>query len=179
MPYPEEVETPRLRGERIDSRHFDEICQLHRDPLVAALLTAGGRPVADQVTRERLERHTGHWERHGYGFWVFRAKDGGRFIGRGGLGHYEVEGEEMAGLSYAVVSGEWGRGYATEIARAGVEAGFEGLGLEWIGSWTLEKNEASKRVMEKVGFRYERAIEFAELPHLFFRLRKAWYKRPL
>lgn len=179
MVYPERVETPRLVGERIDSRHFDEICLLHRDPRVMAMLSADGQPVPDQMTRAGLERHMGHWERHGFGFWVFRAKEDGRFVGRGGLGQYEVEGEEMAGLSYAVVWAEWGRGYATEMARASVEAGFEGLGLEWVGSWTLGKNEASKRVMEKLGFRYEKPIEFAGLPHLFFRLRKEWYKKTL
>jgi ribosomal-protein-alanine N-acetyltransferase len=179
MPYPEQLETARLRAERIDSGHFDEICLLHRDPLVMATLTADGQPVADEVTRVGLERHTGHWELHGYGFWVFRAKEDGRFIGRGGLGQYEVDGEEMAGLSYAVVSGEWGRGYATEMGRASVEVGFDGLGREWIGSWTLAGNEASRRVMEKLGFRYEKEIEFAGLAHLFFRLRKAWYKGSL
>ncbi len=39
-----------------------------------------------------------------------------------------------------------------------------------IGSWTLPVNLASQRVMEKLGFRYERDCEFAGLLHRFYRL---------
>lgn len=179
MKYPERVETARLVGERIDWEHFDEICLLNRDPRVTATLTVDGLPMADAVTREGLERHVGHWERHGFGFWVFRMRDDGRFAGRGGLGSYELEGEEVVGLSYAVVPAEWGQGLATEMARASVEAGFAGLQREWIGSWTLEQNAASVRVMEKLGFRYEKKIVFSGLEHVYFRLEEAWYKKTL
>ncbi len=48
----------------------------------------------------------------------------------------------------------WGRGLATEAARAVLGYGFDGLGLVQIDSGAAKENIASKRVMEKIGMRY-------------------------
>jgi RimJ/RimL family protein N-acetyltransferase len=64
----------------------------------------------------------------------------------------------------------WNRGFATEMAEASLDVGFGQLGFPEIGSWTLPGNMASQRVMEKLGFRYERDFEFAGLVHRFYRL---------
>ena len=55
-----------------------------------------------------------------------------------------------------------------EMAQAGLEVGFGHLGFPEIGSWTLPVNMASQRVMEKLGFRYERDFEFAGLGHRLY-----------
>ena len=104
------------------------------------------------------------------GFWVFHRKSDDEFIGRGGLKVYEIDGNEVIGLAYAVMSGFWNRGFATEVAAASLDVGFGQLGFSEIGSWTLPVNRASQRVMEKLGFEYERDFEFAGLPHRFYRL---------
>ncbi len=65
----------------------------------------------------------------------------------------------------------WGKGLATEMARAIVKAGFEHLGLESIVAFTLPANFASRRVMEKAGLSYEREITWAAMPHVFYRLK--------
>jgi hypothetical protein len=83
---------------------------------------------------------------------------------------YRIDGKDVIGLAYAVLSEFWNQGYATEMAQAGVQVGFEQLGFTEICSWTLPVNLASQRVMEKLGFRYEREFEFAGLKHRFFRL---------
>jgi hypothetical protein len=56
------------------------------------------------------------------------------------------------------------------MAQWSLKIGFERLKFREIASWTLPINRASQRVMEKLGFRYERDFEFAGLPHLFYRL---------
>ena len=56
------------------------------------------------------------------------------------------------------------------MARASLEVGFGRLGFPEIGSWTLPINLASQRVMEKLGFRYERDFQFAGLGHQRYRL---------
>ena len=56
------------------------------------------------------------------------------------------------------------------MAQASLDVGFNHLGFPEIGSWTLPNNLASQRVMEKLGFRYERDFEFAGLLHRFYRL---------
>ena len=88
----------------------------------------------------------------------------------GGLKTYQIDGKDVIGLAYAVMPDYWNRGFATEIAQASLDVGFEHLGLAEIGSWTLPGNLASQRVMEKLGFRYERDFEFAGLLHRFYRL---------
>ncbi|MEI8373724.1 MAG: GNAT family protein [Planctomycetota bacterium] len=57
-----------------------------------------------------------------------------------------------------------------------MDIGFEHLGFPEIGSWSLPVNLVSQRVMEKLGFRYERDFKFAGLVHRFYRLVKGEWK---
>jgi RimJ/RimL family protein N-acetyltransferase len=166
----ERFATSRLVAEPISLEHFPEIHCLHTDPQVMATLSTDGKPLSEEATREHLRQAVEHWQQHGVGFWVFRAKSDGQFIGRGGLKKYQIDEGEVIGLAYAVLSAFWNKGFATEMAEASLHVGFEQLGLGEIASWTLPNNLASQRVMEKVGFRYERDFEFAGLGHQFYRL---------
>jgi RimJ/RimL family protein N-acetyltransferase len=74
------------------------------------------------------------------------------------------------------MSDYWNRGFATEMSRAILEVGFGQLSFSEICSWTLPGNLASQRVMEKLGFRYERDFEFAGRLHRFYRLVKGEWK---
>jgi RimJ/RimL family protein N-acetyltransferase len=162
--------TSRLTAERIALGHFEEVCLLHRDPIVMKTLSQDGKPLPDEVTRRGLADAVEHWERNGFGFWAFRDRTTGAFVGRGGLKVYTVVGLDVVGLAYAVVSSRFGQGYATEMAAASLDVGFNRLGFSEIDSWTLPVNRASQRVMEKLGFRYSHDFEFAGLPHRYYRL---------
>ena len=81
------------------------------------------------------------------------------------------------GLAYAVVSDPWGRGLATELAVSRFEVGFAHLGVPEIASWTMPINHASRRVREKLGFRYERDFLFAGLKHRYDRLPASEWRR--
>jgi [ribosomal protein S5]-alanine N-acetyltransferase len=135
---------------------------------VAATL-GGVRSEAE--TCEWLDSNLEHWERHGFGLWLFRDREDGTLVGRGGLRRYELEGVDEVELAYTVVSERWGRGYATEIARAVVDLGAERLGIRDVVAFTLPTNVASRRVMEKAGFAYERDIVHFGLPHVLYRRR--------
>jgi RimJ/RimL family protein N-acetyltransferase len=166
----DQIATPRMLGERLSLTHFAKIHQLYTDPLVMKTLSADGRVASEDSTRKHLQMCVEHWQEHGYGIWAFHRKADGQFIGRGGLKTYEIDGEKIVGLAYAVLSDYWGQGFATEMAEASVKIGFEKLHLPEIASWTLPINRASQRVMEKIGFHYERDFQFAGLPHRFYRL---------
>jgi [ribosomal protein S5]-alanine N-acetyltransferase len=58
----------------------------------------------------------------------------------------------VIGLAYAVLSEFWNQGFATEMGQLSLKIGFERLGLPNISSWTLPINEASRTVMDKLGF---------------------------
>ncbi|MBA7643458.1 hypothetical protein ES703_51184 [subsurface metagenome] len=61
-------------------------------------------------------------------------------------------------LAYRYYRHAWGKGYATEAARAVLAVGFDGLGLEEIFGMSHPYNLASIRVLAKLGFRYIRDI---------------------
>ena len=77
---------------------------------------------------------------------------------------YEVE------VAYALRVESWGNGLATEMARAAVQVAFANLGLPDLVAFTLPTNVASRRVMEKAGFAFERDVVHADMPHVLYRL---------
>ena len=121
---------------------------------------------------EIIQRAVEHWRQYGFGYWVFHLKKDGRFVGRGGLTTYQMDGEAVVGLGYAIMPDYWNQGFATEIAAASLEVGFGHLGLAEVWSWALPDNRASQRVMEKLGFQYERDFDFAGMLHRFYRVVK-------
>jgi RimJ/RimL family protein N-acetyltransferase len=160
-------QTERLTAERLRPEDFSDYWRMYSDPRVTATL---GGVRSEEETRVFLRKGLEHWERHGFGLWVFRDSADGRFVGRAGLRYAVVEGKEEVELAYALMPEYWGRGLATEMARACVRVGFEQVGLAEIVTFTLTTNLASQRVMQKVGFTFERAITHAGLPHVLYRL---------
>jgi RimJ/RimL family protein N-acetyltransferase len=162
------LETARLRGEPIGPAHADALAELLADPRVGA--TLGGvctRAEADAM----LERQALQWHEHGYGLRAWFERASGRFVARGGLQHTVVGGAEEVEVGWAVVAERWGRGYATELGAASIEVAFGELGLDDVVAFTLPDNLRSRRVMDKLGFAFEREVEHAGLPHVLYRLR--------
>jgi RimJ/RimL family protein N-acetyltransferase len=145
--------TARLHGDRLRPEDFETLCALHRDPMVMATL---GGVRSDEQTREYLAANLAHWDRHGHGLWIFRDCATGAFVGRGGLRHVTIEDAPEIEVAYALARAAWGRGYATEIATASLDVGFRQLGLKDVVAFTEPDHHASRHVMEKTGFAYER-----------------------
>jgi RimJ/RimL family protein N-acetyltransferase len=110
--------TARLPAEAINPSHFPEIHRLHSDPQVMKILSADGKPLSEEATRDSIRQAVDHWQQHGFGFWVFHRRLDGVFIGRGGLKTYQIDGKDIIGLAYAVISDYWNQGFATEMAQA-------------------------------------------------------------
>ena len=172
----DELRTARLIGRPIATQDFDALRLLHADPAVMRTLSADGRVAPEAHTRALIERLAAHWHEHGDGVWLFRALDGARAIGYGGLLRRVLDGAPECELIYAVVSAEWRKGYATEMARAALSHAFDERREPSVAALTLEINEGSRRVIETLGFAFEKMITHAGLPHLFFRLNAAAYQ---
>jgi ribosomal-protein-alanine N-acetyltransferase len=164
----EEIETSRLFGHRLRPDDFDVLHEMHTNPTVMA--TLGGVRTEDE-TRQTLQRYLNDWQHDGFGLWILRSKTDGRFVGRGGLRRVFVGGNDEVEVGYALMPKYWGQGIATEIAVVAVHTAFMQLGLSSLVAFTLPTNLASRRVMEKCRFVFERDIIWKDLPHVLYRLK--------
>jgi RimJ/RimL family protein N-acetyltransferase len=167
--------TAPMRAERLSPDHLAELCVMHRDARVMATL---GGVRSDEGTRNYLEANLSHWQRHGYGLWILRD-EAGRFLGRAGIRHLTIEGEPEIDLAYSFLTEYWARGLATEIARALLDLAWAHLALSSLASWTGTANLASQRVMQKVGFSFERALDYEGEPCVLYRIHRPSPARPI
>jgi ribosomal-protein-alanine N-acetyltransferase len=165
----ERVETPRMIGDRVRPEHLPELSQLLQNPRVAEWLWPHGGPT-EQDLIDMARQKQRHWERYGFGLWMLRDAGSEAVVGWGGLQWTYAELDEVE-VAWAISPDRWGQGLATELAQASISAAFWPLGLNEIIAFTLPQNIASRRVMEKTGFVYERDIVHALLPHVLYRRR--------
>ena len=143
---------------------------LFADPEVERWLRPDPMPRFIRADFDRMARRDrAHWDRYGYDQWSVREREGGDFVGRGGLAWATVAGEREVELPWAVRPALQNHGYATEMALAAIEAARE-AGLERVVSLTLPANLASRRIMEKAGMQFVAEIEHVGLPHLLYEL---------
>jgi RimJ/RimL family protein N-acetyltransferase len=140
--------TERLRLLPIDARHALELWELHQDKGIARWY-----PLSREQALRFAERMESSWTR-GVGKWLAYEKSTGALVGRGGPSWAVVEGTERAEIGWAFRRAVWGRGYATEIGRAGLDYAFSVLGVEEVVSFTEVHNARSRAVMERLGMRY-------------------------
>ncbi len=81
-------------------------------------------------------------------------KSSGQLIGNCGI-RMDSPGAHEADIGYELSPEHWGKGYATEAARAIVAFGFTELGVHCIWSWCVADNVGSAQVLEKVGMQRE------------------------
>jgi RimJ/RimL family protein N-acetyltransferase len=166
------LETARLLCLRPRREHRDDLLSLLRDPRVARTLFASGEPPGDAELAANMRAKEAHWARHGFGLWMLYDRRSGAAVGRGGLQHTLVTGRDEVEVGWAIVPERWGEGLATELAHASADAAFGQLELSEVIAYTLVDNIASRRVMEKSGFEYERNLEHVGLEHVLYRRRR-------
>jgi ribosomal-protein-alanine N-acetyltransferase len=151
----------------------DAYCAMEMD--VEVRRWVGGQP----RTREAAELRFGNALKPVEGrlaLWATVLKDEGRYIGRCGL-YPRIEGESIvpgeATLAFYLAAEYWGRGLATEAGVAFVDFGFQQLGLAKIVAHVQAGNDASVRVLEKLGFSLESTETGPRSFHHFERTRPA------
>jgi RimJ/RimL family protein N-acetyltransferase len=108
-------------------------------------------------TRAETWRHLatilGHWALRGYGLWAVEEKATGELLGR--IGPWRPEGWPDLEIGWLLRRASWGRGFATEGARAALAYAFERLGVAHAVSLIRPENAPSIRVAERLGERLE------------------------
>ncbi|HMQ56247.1 MAG TPA: GNAT family N-acetyltransferase [Anaerolineae bacterium] len=159
-------ETPRLIARLL---HHTDVDALHTICGDAAVMRFVGdlQPYTYDQTRQVITEAQHSYEQYGFGPLAFIAKASGQLIGYGGLELLPVrEGPE---LFYIFAPAYWGQGYATEVAAAIVEYGFNRCGLPAIGASFDPANQVSMRVAEKIGMHYLRdGVDEYDLPTVFY-----------
>jgi RimJ/RimL family protein N-acetyltransferase len=130
-----------------------------------------------------------HFDRHGFGQWAVEAVGVAEFIGCVGfwVPTFEAHFVPCVEIGWRLACEHWGRGYATEAARAVLRFGFENFGLGEIVAMTVPANRRSRLVMERIGMTRSAADDFEHpnvptghplRPHILYRLsRSGWEER--
>ena len=148
------IETERLLLRRFTSEDADKLVALRADPEVMRYIGSQSR----EKVLQRLGYYLSLYESHGFGMWAVVHKQIGALIGWCGLMY--LDGTEEVEVGYGVAKQYWGQGLMTEAARASLRYGFERARLERIVAVAMPENAASRRIMEKLGMRYEKNARF-------------------
>jgi RimJ/RimL family protein N-acetyltransferase len=155
----------RLLLRRFDAGDVAAMSAVYLDPDVMRYVAGGVLADAGAVAATLAREASAHDER-GFAFWAVVERATGRVIGDAGFGLFEPR--DALEIGWTLARDAWGRGYATEAARACVRAAFAHLAVDEILAVVDEENAASQRVAAKAGFGPVRRIDRLGRPHVVF-----------
>lgn len=152
-----ELVTDRTVLRRWRDDDLDAFAEITAQPEVMRYIR-DGRVLDRSGTAERIEAFQRHWEEHGFGLFALVLRETGELAGFTGLAVPTFLPEVMPAVEIGWRLGKrhWGRGLATEAARAVVEYARTEVGLKRLVSIHQVGNDASARVMIKLGMSLER-----------------------
>jgi RimJ/RimL family protein N-acetyltransferase len=176
------VETSRLLLRRPDPADDGPLAPINADPEVMRFI-GDGSPRTPEQTTAMIERGIREWAERGYGMVSVVRRDTGEYIGCILLTPpaYLPEVMPAVEIGWRLARGHWGQGFATEAAARVLESAFSEFGLDRILSIRHFENEASGRVMEKLGLHKdsETAVPSRGLPLAVHSLTRAEYRAML
>jgi RimJ/RimL family protein N-acetyltransferase len=152
------LETERLVLRRFTAGDVQHLFDLDNDPEVMRFINGGVPTPRAVIENQILPVFLDHDERApAYGFWAADEQSSGEFLGwfvfrPRGHDAFDVD------IGYRLRSAAWGAGYATEGARALIDEGFTKYGVKRVTATTYSANQASRRVMEKLGMTFLRSF---------------------
>lgn len=150
------VERFQLQTERLLLRHWTDqdllpFAKLNADPAVMEFFPeALEREQSDALAAEIRRR----MDANGWGMWTVEVKASQQFVGFVGLNTNQVtpRGENVE-IGWRLGRDAWGKGYATEAARAALHFAFTELALDSVVAFTTLNNLRSRGVMERLGMK--------------------------
>ena len=110
-----------------------------------------------EQSKEFLQRIIADYESWpGMGRWAMFSKEDGQFVGSFAI--IPIENSDQLQLGYALIKNDWGKGYATESVKGGIQYAFDRLGLREIAGITYPQNISSQKVLLKNGFVFDRTF---------------------
>jgi RimJ/RimL family protein N-acetyltransferase len=143
------IRTQRLVLTPVGRGDVDDLTRLYGDPVVAYWTGPWTRAGVAAWTADMAAR----WTADGVGKWMARARSDGSLVGRGGFTRFDLAGEPVLELGWAVRDALTGRGYATELGRAALDWAATHHADLPVVAFTEVHNRASRAVMERLGMR--------------------------
>ena len=144
------IETERLILRDIDTeRDFEDWARAMGDERTVRYTE--GRVLDRARSWRHMAATIGHWQIRGYGFFSVEEKASGEWVGR--VGPFFPEGWPAPEIGWTISPDHWGKGYATEAARAALDYVFNTLGWSRVIHVILQDNERSIAVAERIGSR--------------------------
>src|SRR5213592_2121688 len=137
------LETDRLTLRMLRESDLDAYAEMCGDPEVMRYI-GDGQPLARPMAWRNLAMMVGHWSLRGYGLWAVEERASGALVGR--IGFWNPDGWPGVELGWMLRQAYWGRGYATEGARAALQVAFEQWQWPQLISLIHPDNAASIRV---------------------------------
>ncbi|MDN3920622.1 GNAT family N-acetyltransferase [Roseateles violae] len=144
--------TARLRLEPFADAHLEGLNAMNSDPAVMRYLT--GRPETLDETRAAIARVQARWAEWGYSWWSFIEQDSGHLVGAGCIQHLGREKANPLEIGWRLRQDRWGRGYASEAAQRMAAFAFDELRAPLLRAVCDPQNQASARVMQRLGMRF-------------------------
>ena len=170
------IRTARLRLRQWRDDDLAPFAAMNADPVVREFF---GGPQDRAASDASAGRARDHIARRGFGFWAVEIQDGAAFIGFVGITDVadDLPFAPAVEVGWRLARPFWGRGYATEAARASLDHGFGVLRLPEIASFAVTANFRSRAVMERIGMTLAGTFEHPALPpgdplreHVLYRL---------
>jgi RimJ/RimL family protein N-acetyltransferase len=155
--------TARLRLRPWRETDLAPFAAMNADPLVMEHFAA---PLTREESDAFARRMMAAIEGRGWGNWALEEIGGEPFVGFAGLSvpSFEAHFTPCTEIGWRLARSAWGRGYATQAARAALAFGFGELGLAEIVSFTALANARSIAVMERLGMRRDGEFDHPRLP---------------
>lgn len=143
------VETNRLILRELNRTDAKQFFNLNANPEV--LKYTGDVPFSSISNAESFLKNYTEYKKNGFGRWAVLSKTSGEFLGWCGLKRNE---EGDIDLGFRFFQENWGKGYATEAAKACLNIGFNTLHIDEIIGRAAIENIASTKVLEKIGMTF-------------------------
>lgn len=153
MNSPIQPQTERLLLRQWRDSDYEPFARLNGDPVAMEFFPNLLNRTQSDATADKFR---GRIASQGWGLWAVEVRDGAPFIGFVGLNRPDppVPISPCVEIGWRLLPEHWGRGYASEAARAALCVGFESLELDEIVSYTATINVRSQRVMQRIGMHY-------------------------
>ena len=157
------IQTKRLVLRSWQEEDYEPFARLNADPRVMRYFP---KMLTLQESNSFAQDKAEHIQKYGWGLWAVALVSTDEFIGFIGLNEErDLFETPVIEIGWRLAFEYWGRGYATEGAKAALEYGFKTLGLNEIFSWTTEENMRSRAVMERIGMHRDSKFDHPRLPY--------------